>query len=193
MKIKEIAIMLLTSIRLENINPTEISEAELPIRESARLIVLDAENNLLLMQIKLDKPADPNAPILTPYWVTVGGGVNEGETLREAAIRELKEETGLDCPIQNKIWHGRWRQGNKRINDETYFLVRHPEVGGIVDQSGLEEDEKHVISNMKWWDLDELSTSSEVIIPKDMIELVREIISGNIPRETLEIDLSTPH
>ena len=55
------------------------------MRKSARSILITKENKLLLM-----KRTKPNEV----YYVTIGGGINEGETSEQALIRELKEESG---------------------------------------------------------------------------------------------------
>jgi 8-oxo-dGTP pyrophosphatase MutT (NUDIX family) len=34
------------------------------------------------------------------YWHQIAGGVEEGETFAEAAVRELREETGLEAPVE---------------------------------------------------------------------------------------------
>lgn len=38
-------------------------------------------------------------------WMVPGGGIDEGENSEQAAIREVREETGLDVKIKRLLWH----------------------------------------------------------------------------------------
>ena len=73
----------------------------------------------------LDDPAAPKANSIVPavsvvvpdhqgrillirrtdneYWSIPGGGMEPGESVREAAVREVKEETGMDCEITGLV------------------------------------------------------------------------------------------
>lgn len=38
-------------------------------------------------------------------WMVPGGGIEAGENAKEAAVREVLEETGLEIQIKKLIWH----------------------------------------------------------------------------------------
>src|SRR5437879_2991402 len=62
-------------------------------RLAARVLLVDAQGRVLLF-----RGHDPARPAAGTWWFTVGGGLDEGESMREAAARELVEETGLVLP-----------------------------------------------------------------------------------------------
>src|SRR5690606_3181115 len=54
----------------------------------------------------LMRGSDPKTPE-SPFWFTIGGGVEPGESLRAAAVRELWEETGYTADpaaLRGPIW-----------------------------------------------------------------------------------------
>jgi len=59
-------------------------------RLTARVVLLDPQDRVLLLKGRL--PSQPQGP---SFWFTVGGGLEDGESLAEAALRETLEETGL--------------------------------------------------------------------------------------------------
>jgi ADP-ribose pyrophosphatase YjhB (NUDIX family) len=62
-------------------------------RLAGRVIVLDPQDRVLLFRY------DDGAPNGV-HWSTPGGGLNEGESFADGALRELAEETGwTDVPL----------------------------------------------------------------------------------------------
>lgn len=72
----------------------------------AGCVLLDSEGRLLLMH--------RNTPKRT-QWELPGGKVEEGETLEAAAIREVKEELGVDVALIEKL-------GEKNFKEDGYTL-----------------------------------------------------------------------
>jgi 8-oxo-dGTP pyrophosphatase MutT (NUDIX family) len=65
---------------------------DLPIleRDVVRVVVRDSDDKVLLFQTH-----ELTAPELGEWWELPGGGIDEGETYQEAAVRELWEEAGI--------------------------------------------------------------------------------------------------
>ena len=58
------------------------------------------------------------------YYIFPGGGVDEGETPEQAAVREAREELGIEVAIKHKVAEVQVRQRSRQI----YFLVE--QIGG---------------------------------------------------------------
>jgi 8-oxo-dGTP diphosphatase len=63
------------------------------MRQSAHVLFVNDTGEVLL-RLRDDRPDLPYPGL----WDLLGGAVETGEDLPEAAVREVKEEIGIDCP-----------------------------------------------------------------------------------------------
>ena len=88
------------------------------------------------------------------YYLFPGGGLEAGETMEEAAIREMFEETGLIVKIKKMVYVNDWikdRKTNTRVLN-IFFLVER--VGGQIIPG---EKDGGKVKEIKWIDIKELS------------------------------------
>jgi 8-oxo-dGTP diphosphatase len=82
------------------------------------------------------------------YWVIPGGGVKFGETVQDAAIREIKEETGLDVEIIDFIGHKEAINVPGNYHSIIFFFLARPKQINI--------EAKDDISQARFFSIDEI-------------------------------------
>ncbi|MDJ1160292.1 bifunctional GNAT family N-acetyltransferase/NUDIX hydrolase [Burkholderia gladioli pv. gladioli] len=144
-----------------------------PMRErpSARLLITTSERRVLLFRFVHRSGALAGKA----YWATPGGGVEDGETFEDAAIREFREETGI-CAAQVSKPVGR-RQVPLQLPDgehvlpvELYFVI-YADAESISRDSWTAE-EMEVMADHKWWSREELSSTTETVYPEGLVQML---------------------
>jgi 8-oxo-dGTP pyrophosphatase MutT (NUDIX family) len=143
-------------------------------RPTARVLLLDREDRILLMKGRL--PSQPDAP---GAWFTIGGGIEPGEKLYEAAAREVFEETGfMDVVLGEVAWCGEVtlldRKQRPVLFKDTFILARCE--GGEVSRASWQALEQEFVDDIRWWTLSELESTAESVWPRDLAARLRALI-----------------
>jgi 8-oxo-dGTP diphosphatase len=140
-------------------------------RPSARLLVLDPSGRILLFRFVHTNGALAGQD----YWASPGGAVEDGETFEQAAIRELKEETGIGVQeispeLGRRIFVLQLPDGERVMADERFFLVRTEDTS--LSRDGWTAQEADIMTDHKWWSRDELAQTSETVWPENLATML---------------------
>ena len=125
-------------------------------RRTARVLVVDRIGRVLLFRDS-DLGLDP----VPHWWITPGGGVDPGESDVEAAVRELREETGLEIEPEALVGPVAKRQVLHGYSDvivdqvEVFYGLRVSRF--TPDRSGLTEEEQACFVDHGWFSRQELA------------------------------------
>jgi 8-oxo-dGTP pyrophosphatase MutT (NUDIX family) len=139
-------------------------------RRSARVVLLDPGNRILLIRFNVTRA---NGPFT--FWATPGGAVEDGETDQDAARRELIEELHLDLPLEGPVHttKGVFEHLGKTIeNTDVFFVGRCDSIEPKLDP--LDPEERSAMSEIRWWIATETEGTKETVFPSDLAKVVRQ-------------------
>jgi ADP-ribose pyrophosphatase YjhB (NUDIX family) len=147
-------------------------------RPSARWLVTDPDGRVLLFRFEHDQGALAGVS----YWATPGGGVEQGETFEQAAVRELQEETGIavvdagvqiaQCEVVFQLVDGSYVN-----NIERYFHICVADTN--LSKEGWTDYERQCMTATRWWSQQELRLTEEKVWPENLLAMLAAVQQGN--------------
>lgn len=150
-------------------------------RSSARVIVVDASDRVLLL-----RGGDPRRPG-PAVWHTPGGGIDPGESPQHAACRELAEEVGLELEdpqtLGPVVWTRRFEfsfDGVLYDQDEVFYWLQVD--SHDVDESRHTPLERRYLSGHRWFSVSELEGFDELVAPPDLGPQLAKLLTDGLPQ-----------
>ena len=114
------------------------------------------------------------------YYTFPGGGLEEGETLEEGVIREIKEEFGINVKVIRKLYEMK----SEKFNQKEYFYLCKYVDGEFGTGNGPEfnNDPKYIDSGKYLPEIIKKEDIKEILLlPSEIKELfVKDIKDGNL-------------
>ena len=148
-------------------------------RQAARVVLLAPDGRVLLQH-----GLDPGRPEDGTWWLTPGGGLDEAESVEDAAVREVLEETGLRLAreqlgpvVATRVCVFPF-EGRRYRQSESFFAVR---VEPFTPQHhGWDEVEQRALLDHRWWPVEDLRTTDETVYPRELADLVDALLNGSL-------------
>lgn len=152
------------------------SPGEPVLRVTARVLPVNHRGEVLLLQDQ-----DPGVPGVL-RWGTIGGAVDPGETLLEAAVREMREETGVVVaaddllgPVHRDVVPFTYGE-QAFLGDSTFFaLALAHDTELVLDH--LEPVEVDNVFAHGWWSPEALHADGTAVLP-DLPDIMTKAVQA---------------
>lgn len=134
--------------------------------------------------VLLIKGRDPARPEAGTWWLTPGGGIEDGESIEDALVREILEETGLVLPaervgsiVATRVAEFEFDELEYR-QSESFFAIEVDEF--VPHAHGWDAIEQRALLDHRWWTLDELRSTTELVYPRELAAVVEAVLDGPV-------------
>ena len=143
-------------------------------RRTVRVFVFDEAGRVLLIRCAMVLKSGEDFV----FWVTPGGEIEAGEEPAATAVRELREELGLELEVNGPLYTETNQfelAGEMRDNVDHWFRARC--AADAPKMKGVTEEELAMMQEMRWWTAEQVEMAlagGERIFPVDLAARMRE-------------------
>lgn len=129
-----------------------------PMSLTIKAVIVNSKNEILLLRRNSDLRHNPGK------WDLPGGHIDENETVKEALLREIKEEAGIEVKMGPVVKISEFPKNHEAFKEEKRSIRFLAFYEGTGDEIKIEKREH---SEYVWVDIDR---AGEVLSPKDQYE-----------------------
>jgi 8-oxo-dGTP pyrophosphatase MutT (NUDIX family) len=140
-------------------------------RVGARVLLLDGGGHVLLIHERIHGGT---------HWLTPGGGREPGESLQQAAVREVYEETGIRVRLDPALdpvhtYRRAWQWDGVTYDQTDHFFLAQVPSRPDLQPAALTAMEHQTLLGHRWWSTSELRAANDTFEPAELADILERL------------------